>query len=557
MVSVFNVKPREVKNLLKRQQATPSQKDFWKKIIRYGENDNFPLTLARLVQKSPTATSCIDTKAEFFKGAGFSNPDLADLKINASGLRFGDLHSSTSDSHALFEGFAWNIKYNLKGSITEIYPIPFEYCRLGIPDEYGNISQILVNPYLGTDQFLMKYTKYYDVYNPDPKAILARMEKEGKKYNGQILYVATTSPLSRFYPVPKYYSANHWMSVDEGIGGFHHHNIDNGFFQSVMLKIIGDPNAPSTHPHDMKWNETSQQYETIPGRTNSTRFNEIMQASFSGWEKAGNIMALWASTKEESPEITPFPTQINSEIYKVVQDITTEQICRATKVPSILANIQSGASLGGDGNNIRASVKLMQQRSVDVHQMLERTYTEVLSKMNTPYTGEVKIKQYNPFPELEKADPLVWAALTLDEQRDWINGHSDYVLQGKAKANIQDGKVINIIPDVTIAPTNSFSNIAFTNYPQSAKDNARRAKDFREKMNSTCGGKGGWQMTDEILAGRPLSFKAIRRIYNYLNKNTMYASYKFSDSCEALLFSAWGGKEMLTWCEGIIKSINE
>lgn len=565
--SVVQLKPQN----LVRQEATPAQKDYWKHIIRYGDYDNFPLRLARLVQNSPTASSCIDTKSDFIEGADFSDATLPDLKVNGRGERFGDIHHLNSEAQSIFEGFALNIKYNAKGNISEIFSVPFEYCRFGLPDSKGVITKIKVNPYYGTGEYREIYTKEYDVYNPDQKVVLKQQARDTTKYLGQILYVASTGPLSRFYPAPKYYSCHFWMAIDEAIGGFHKHNIENGFFQSVMMTIIGDENAPSTHPDDLIWNETTKAYEPDPKKTNAYRFNIEMQ-KFAGWDKAGNLMALWARVKEEAPNITAFPSTTNAELFKALQDITTEQIARATKVPAILANISSGASLGGDGNNIRASVKLMQQRVVKTHGMLERVYKDLFSHMEKPFVGDVKILHYDPFPEVsyKSTDPSLWAVLTLEEKRNWVKNNTDYELLVDKPTTIPDNHPIPIDPLPNVprgtppppavappAPANQFSNVFWADYPQKAKENAQKAKDFLEKSGSNCGGRAGRLLNEDIIAGKPLGFKTVKRIYNFLNKNLTFANHIFSDSCEAVLFSGWGGKEMMEWAKAKIVSINE
>ena len=529
-----------VQNLI-RQPATSTQLDWDKETIRYGENDNFPLRLARLVKNSPTTSSCIDTKIGFIEGAGFSDERLADFKVNSQKQRFGDIHAYNAESYGIFEGFALNVKYNVEGLITEIYSVPFEHCRLGKPDDKGVITSIKVNPYFGTAEYRKTQTKSYDVYNPDPKVVLAQQAKQQKDYKGQILYIANTSPLSRFYPSPNYYSAENWMIVDEAIGGFHRHNIENGFFQSVLLRVIGDPNAPSTHPADQKWNEDTNQYEPDPTKTNAYRFNIEMQ-NFSGWNKAGNTLTLWGN-KDEVPEIQAFPSTTNSELFRTLQDLTTEQIARATMVPSVLANIQSGASLGGDGNNIRASVKLMQQRVAKTQALLERVYTELLSHFKGASFAEVDIINYNPYPEKDQLDPLIWEALPQETKLAWIKKNTEF-------------EIPDVVAPQPAAPSN-FSNVFYADYPQKAKDNAKRALNFKTQMGSKCGGKNGWLMCQDIIDGKPLSYKSIRRIYNYLNKTESFQNYIFTDSCEAVLFHAWGGKEMLSWAKSKIDSINE
>lgn len=477
---------------------------------------------------------------------GFSDPLISDIKINTRGERFGDIHSINATTYAMFDGFALNIMYNSNADITEIFTIPFEYCRLQNPDSKGVILKILVNPFYGSLDWRKAFTKEYDVYNPDPKVVLAQQARDLKKYKGQILYIASTQPLSRFYPVPKYYSAENWMSIDEAIGGFHKNNIENNFLQSSIIKMIGDESTPSTHPDDVKWNDDGTAYEVDPKKTVGYRFNIEMQ-KFTGWNNAGNIMALWGASKEAMPDIQAFPSNTQSELFKTLQDITTEQIARATKVPSVLANISSGAHLGGDGNVIRASVKLMQQRVVKSQSMFERVYKDLLSRLVIPYNGTVKILHYNPFPEMEKIDPLIWAALPIESQRAWIKKNTEFEII----------EVVPAQPAQPVTPVNKFSDVFYADYPGTAKAKAKKALDFKTKMASNCGGKQGWITCDDIIAGRPLSFKMIKRIYNYLNKNRQFENHIFSNSCEAILFSAWGGSEMLDWATNKIASINE
>ena len=482
---------------------------------------------------------------------GFSDPNLADLKINSRGERFGDFHSNNASAEAMFDGFSANIMYDSSAAISEIYVVPFEYCRLTKPDSKGVINKIKVNPYYGTCDYRKQDTVEYDVYNPDPKIVLKQQEKATDKttgkcsYKGQILYIATTQPLSRFYPAPKYYSAENWMEVDESIGGFHKNNVNNNFLQSAIIKMIGDESTPSTHPDDVIWNSDRSAYEVDPTKTVGYRFNIEMQ-KFTGWTNAGNIMALWGASKDAMPEISAFPTNTQSELFKTVQDITTEQIARATKVPSVLANISSGANLGGDGNIIRASVKLMQQRVVKIHAMLERVYKDLLSHMKVPFKGDVKILHYNPFPEMQVIDPLIWAALPIEAQRAWIKKNTDFEIPDAAPVTAP-----------TAAVKTSFQDVFYADYPASAKAKAQKALDFRSKSEAKCGGKAGWAMTEDIIAGKPLSFKMIKRIYNYLNKNRDFENHIFTDSCESVLFSAWGGSEMLDWAANKIASINE
>lgn len=435
----------------------------------------------------------------------------------------------TCEAWSLFRGFAWLLKYSLEGSITEIHPIPFENCRLGIPDPKGIISKIFVNPFYGTDIDDKKYTVEYDTYSP--KEVRAQMGKQGPKFKGQILYVCQTRPLSRYYPEPEYYSCEGWMGVDAGIQGYHKNNLDAGFFQTVLLKMIGDPDLASTHPDDQKDDGNGNK---VSSRTRGERFNMEMQ-KFTGSDSKTKMLVLWEQLKDQMPELQAFPAITNDNFFTNLQNVCTEKILQAHKMPGILVNMGRENSLS-DGAQMANATVVMHDRVKKHQALLERTYKEVLSRFVQPFTGEVKIVNTNSFQEIKSIDPLVWEALTVEERREWIKENTEYKIQETV-----------VQPQAT-----NFRNVFFTDYPDKAKSNAKRALEH----TIPCGTPMGKRRGEAIAEGKPLSFKEIKSIYSYLNRNTGNKN-KTWDSCDAVLFHMWGGQEMLEYCEAKIKMINE
>lgn len=547
------------KNLIKREPARPGMKDLAEKILPYGQNNAFPLVLAQLVQESPVASSCLSTTAEFIEGSGFSDEQIKDLKLNNQGDTFGTIHSNNAQTYAMYEGVALNIKYNGEFKISEVYSIPFENCRLAIPDSNGYISKIRYNPYYGTSQFVRSWTEEYDVYNPDPKIVQEQIEKhsqEKQQYKGQILYQSFTRPLNRFYSMPQYYAGEYWMRIDAQIGQFHTNNLNNGFYQSVIIRKVGDPNMPSNHPDDMKWDDTLQQLVPIPGRTLGTRMDEEMQ-TFTGSQNAGNIMVDWASSKDAFTDIIPFPNQQNQQFFKDLTETCVEYICIATKVPTILANVSTKShSMGAEGAMIRAAIKLMQHRMKKPQRFLERIYKDILSHWYQPIDSDITITSYNPFPEVDKVDQFQWAALTPQEQRDWLKANTDFPINDDyipPKIPIPAVKPPMAVPQA-LAST-QFNNLLFNDYPEGARKSASEALKWKEKSNVSCGTSLGWKRALKISNGEPLTMKEVNKTYKWLSKNKGSFNKLMNDSCDAVLFRAWGGNDMLKWAENCIKMI--
>lgn len=97
----------------------------------------------------------------------------------------------------------------------------------------------------------------------------------------------------------------------------------------------------------------------------------------------------------------------------------------------------------------------------------------------------------------------------------------------------------------------------YSNYPDTAKAAARRALRFKEKNGSSCGTPVGWNRASDIAAGRGLSLATVKRTYSFLSRAGVYNQGKFTDEngkeiCGSIMFAAWGGSSMRSWCKGII-----
>lgn len=96
----------------------------------------------------------------------------------------------------------------------------------------------------------------------------------------------------------------------------------------------------------------------------------------------------------------------------------------------------------------------------------------------------------------------------------------------------------------------------FNSYPKTARDNVKLALEYQQKFNSNCIKGIGVKLGEKILAGTPLSQGEIRRIANFLNKNTLDKAKPFDESCNALQYYGWGGSEMMVWANEKIRELS-
>jgi len=413
-------KSYSIKNL-SREKSVPSQKNYSEDTIIYGEDDALPLRIAQAVDESPATTACIGTISQFIKGSGFSDRGLMDVKIDQYGTTLWELHVQLSEYMALLEGFAVNFKYNSEGKATNAYCLPLESIRF-VKSETKDIKLFKYNPYFGTQEWRKDMTTIYHAFNKE--TILSEIDAFGPAYQGQLYYYGITRPLYKFYPVPRYWAGKKWIYVDGKIQEFHAENLDNGFFQSVLMNVIGDPNQPSKNP---KYQEI---YEDEGGvkRHRSTKtvgeeFNEQMSEAFSGSKKAGTALVQWSLNQDSATKIAAFPTNSNFDVLAGTLSDAIRGITMATEVPAVLANLpQQQSSLGSDGNSIQKAIELMQSRVSARQRKLEQFYNQTLLPL-MGYLGEVKIKNFSPVSQEIKIEDKFWNVLDQSQKIEFVKNN--------------------------------------------------------------------------------------------------------------------------------------
>lgn len=527
-----------VSNFVQREKAYSSQIDH-QQYLPFGADDSFPNKLTKLVQGSPTATSCLSTWADFITGEGFNEgEDLENLKVNQAGLTFFQFHAVQSLSMAKSWGIATLVKYNPVGRITQFTDIPFGSCRLGKPDSNGLISDIIYNPYFGTNLYRSQDNVVYDTYNPKAAAVQAASNPNWK---GQIYWFGIRDDKDPFYPIPDYYSAQHWMNVEKNAAIYFDDNLENGFLQDVIMKMIGNPNEGS----GVKKSDAIDAQEYTKGEL----FDKEMTNNFAGAKNRHRILAMWGDNKDEHPSLEAFPTAGNPDLFRVQDEHAIKKITIATKVPGVLANIQDTNNFSGE--QIRPAVKLMQQRAVRPQSLLIKIYQDLLSNMVNPITDPISIVDYNPYPEQNTVDPQTWAELTAEERRKWIRDNTEIDL---AEENV------TATPEQPVTPAppaeNKILNLHFNSYPEKTKANVKRALEWQQKMGTRCVGKAGEVISQAIIDGRPLGPKEIRRLSRFLSKNALHSAKPWKESCEAVAYYAWGGTEMMEWANDKVKELH-
>lgn len=221
-------------------------------IMRWGMNNTFPQTLKNLIEQSPNAKPAVNRTAKFYKGRGFEGEDTI---VSPFGLTLKKVVSILSDDYAMFEAFALQCNYNLKGKVIGITPIRITDLRFNEFDEFNFASKVGYHENFGMNAEVKKQVtkpvtesriKWIDRFNPlsVEKQIYSLKKKGGiSAYNGQILYHTETGHSS--YPIPPLQSVINYVLSDVENGILMRKETSTGFISSYILKTMLDSEDPN------------------------------------------------------------------------------------------------------------------------------------------------------------------------------------------------------------------------------------------------------------------------------------------------------------------------
>jgi len=104
--------------------------------------------------------------------------------------------------------------------------------------------------------------------------------------------------------------------------------------------------------------------------------------------------------------------------------------------------------------------------------------------------------------------------------------------------------------------------MTYADYPDTAKNNARKALNHKKDNGSSCGTRVGWLRANQIANGEGLSEDTVQRTYSFLSRAETYDQGKYFDEdgneiCGSIMYDAWGGDPMLDWAKKKYEAMEE
>lgn len=97
---------------------------------------------------------------------------------------------------------------------------------------------------------------------------------------------------------------------------------------------------------------------------------------------------------------------------------------------------------------------------------------------------------------------------------------------------------------------------SYSDYPESASNNAKRALKYKEENGSSCGTSVGWTRARQLANRQPISRKTIARMASF-KRHQQHKDVPYSEGCGGLMYDAWGGSSGVNWAISKMKSLEK
>lgn len=95
----------------------------------------------------------------------------------------------------------------------------------------------------------------------------------------------------------------------------------------------------------------------------------------------------------------------------------------------------------------------------------------------------------------------------------------------------------------------------YSDYPQGARNNAKRALKWKEENGSSCGTPVGWRRASQLAGGQAISRSTIARMASF-KRHQQNKDVPYSEGCGGIMWDAWGGSAGVNWAISKLKEID-
>lgn len=387
-----------------------------KEYVYFGEGNNYPSFIIDIYNKHPEHSAILKMKCRYISGKGLkTDPEYYTDTLEAIKAesfltvanRYEDWNSvyqKTVNSLEIFNGFYWQIIWNLGGTRCEVYLLQFAKCRVSKCGTKIMYSDQWVNAD-GTPIQNPKYIEY-DIFNPN--------ERKGT----QVYFYKVTDQyydgIGDTYPLPEYKGAMINVYTDIAISEFQNNLALHGMTAQGMLTL----------------------FRGEPSNDEKKKLDKLFNNKFTGVSGSKVILNFAADGGDKGAEWTTFQTSDLDKQFELISKVNQQKIITGHQIPNKgLVGISTEGALS-DRTSIDLGYEQLQNTYVIPRQELILEEIEMIGEL-CGVDLELKVNQLKPI-NIDFMNPSIQKYLTEDEVRDFLGLESKQDVQTPTQGPVNE-----------------------------------------------------------------------------------------------------------------------
>jgi hypothetical protein len=348
------------------------------KITAYGEDNNYPTRMERIISSSITAKSAQKMLARFIIGKGFRDPMLNDVIVGKDDYRRPvtayKLLTQIANSISKFNGFYVRVQYDMNYNVAGLRHEPFKYCRFGMLDDKDYSGKVVIynnwDKYRNNKNDRSKFV-IVDTFNPDKKVIasqVSRIEKTlsidnaqaFKKHLGQVYFNFVDDEY--IYPVSPIDPVLWDADTESQIGKFKNGELRRGFFLKYIVHHTEFENQRDAE-------EFAEYMKNMMGGDHEISVM-ILEGTFD--KATGKLI------ENESIKIEKLEQNINDKLFETYETSTQNNIRKAfDAIPQVLIDYQDSQLGTTSGEALLQAAKFYNSQTLQKRDLVTESFGDL------------------------------------------------------------------------------------------------------------------------------------------------------------------------------------
>lgn len=267
-----------------------------KQYMYYGEDNQYPLFLSNLLDKSTTLGTCISGLSDYVYAHGIEDSELGERVINKNGETFNEVLHKLVIDYISYGAFCMQVIGNDFGEPLHIYYLDVRKVRLSEDGKKVYFSKKAFGKYSKVDAV-------YDRFN-------------GMKMKNAVMYFKR--PTSKtFYGRPMWHSSLKSVMTDVEIANYHYSSIVNNFAPSAIVNFNNG----------------------MPSEDIQDEIERKLTDKFAGSENAARLLVSFNDDKEHATEIERFSEDNFDTKYEALSKNVRDNILASFRASGALFGI--------------------------------------------------------------------------------------------------------------------------------------------------------------------------------------------------------------------------